>query len=635
MKNGYYLSTYMHIDPLAHTSENYYRHDHNFSLWKISGTSAQLIHYWELERITRIKQHKYACYSKEQAIELIQKCLNKYNILFDDIIGIWGTPEISTIDLMNLHSKSKFVDFPLHSIAHAFSGFPIQNDQKVLCLAIDQGPDNIVKSSYDYKYHYLGIKYENGTVSDPIPLMSPALIWFETSELVGLKEGTLMALANATTCEFLNSQYALKMLSQLDLYSSRNLIKLKETIKLLYDLIVNNINNQNDLFKNIDTRFSKTDNALSALMKIIQEFSIKCMEANISKLISELNINPAEYDLSITGGYALNCPTNTYLMEKFHFRNFITPPCVSDTGISLGMAQYYFYLSGITTCGLTGAYWGDNSNISDNKILNEFQNNISKITEYDINQAVLDIINYPIVWFQGRSEVGPRALGNRSLIADPRNAKSKDILNQIKCRQWWRPVAPIVMEQFVSEWFNNAYPTPYMLQTFSVKTNKLPLIPSVLHLDNTARVQTIKSEDNEKLYSLITQFYMKTGVPILCNTSLNDIGEPIINTPEEAIVFALRKRIPIVYINTWRIELKNFELYIDEKPLRSNFNFRKSPTELQLLQDYYNPFNLSENILQFYYDFPEINKTYSLKNKADVDNILLMYERYLEKWEKR
>lgn len=220
------------------------------------------------------------------------------------------------------------------------------------------------------------------------------------------------------------------------------------------------------------------------------------------------------------------------------------------------MAQYYFYLSGITTCGLTGAYWGDNSNISDNKILNEFQNNISEITEYDINQAVLDIINYPIVWFQGRSEVGPRALGNRSLIADPRNAKSKDILNQIKCRQWWRPVAPIVIEQFVSEWFNNAYPTPYMLQTFSVKTNKLPLIPSVLHLDNTARVQTIKSEENEKLYSLITQFYIKTGVPILCNTSLNDIGEPIINTPEEAIVFALRKRIPIVYINNWRIELK-------------------------------------------------------------------------------
>lgn len=124
------------------------------------------------------------------------------------------------------------------------------------------------------------------------------------------------------------------MLSQLDLYNSRNLIKLKETIKLLYDLIVNNINNQNDLFKNIDTRFSKTDNALSALMKIIQEFSIKCMEDNISKLISKLNINPAEYDLSITGGYALNCPTNTYLMEKFHFRSFITPPCVSDTGIS-------------------------------------------------------------------------------------------------------------------------------------------------------------------------------------------------------------------------------------------------------------------------------------------------------------
>lgn len=634
MENGYYLSTYLHINPLAHTSENFYRHDHNMSLWKVQNNCADLVHYWELERITRIKQHKYACYSKQQALSIIENCLNKYEITLNDIQGIFGTPELSTLDIMEMHEKSKFSNYPLHSIAHAFSGLSLESKQKVICLAIDQGPDNILKTSYDYNYHYLGIKYENGIVSSPVPMQSPAMIWFELSEIIGLKEGTLMALANASTCKFSKSNCIIGELMKLNLYDSRNLCVMKDLLKKTYDFFIASIRGDASKYFNcFDRNFSKEDNAISALMKIVQEFSMKCMENNVNAIIEKFEIVPSEYALAITGGYALNCPTNTYLMERFGFKEFVSPPCVSDTGISLGMAQYYFYLLGVSSHGLNSAYLGDKFDITEDTLKQEFEHYIKEIDSYNMNQVIEDIINYPIVWFQGRGEVGPRALGNRSLIADPRYLKSKKILNDVKKRQWWRPVAPIILEDCVNEWFSNSYSSPYMLQTFLADESKAELIPAVLHLDNTARVQTVSKINNEKLYSLLNAFYKKTGVPILCNTSLNDRGEPIVNSPEEAIVFALRKEIPIVYINDYRLTLKNFNEYSNQAPLKPKVEFRKNFKERNLLEKKYNPWGLNQNVIQFYFDFPNVMKENDLRNKEDCENVIALYRRFVDEWE--
>ncbi|MNB89331.1 Decarbamoylnovobiocin carbamoyltransferase [compost metagenome] len=201
---------------------------------------------------------------------------------------------------------------------------------------------------------------------------------------------------------------------------------------------------------------------------------------------------------------------------------------------------------------------------------------IISCSSFDPAVAVEDIIQHPIVWFNGAAEIGPRALGNRSLLADPRTERSKDILNEIKQREWWRPVAPVILEEEVKVWFQNGGPSPYMLNAFKIRDEKKPVVPAICHLDDTARVQTIQAKDNPYLAELIEAFKERTGVPILCNTSLNDKIEPIINRFEEALHFALKKRIPVMYVNGYRLEFATQLAYpgagIAEKEIHFDIN---------------------------------------------------------------
>ncbi len=139
-------------------------------------------------------------------------------------------------------------------------------------------------------------------------------------------------------------------------------------------------------------------------------------------------------------------------------------------------------------------------------------------------------------WFQGRSEFGPRALGNRSILADPRTAEMKDILNKrVKFRQAFRPFAPIVLAERENEIFEGAHDFPFMLLAKPVRPEWRDKIPSIVHVDGTARVQTVRRETNETLYGLLKEFDAITGVPVLINTSFNVKGEPIVETPDDAM----------------------------------------------------------------------------------------------------
>lgn len=164
--------------------------------------------------------------------------------------------------------------------------------------------------------------------------------------------------------------------------------------------------------------------------------------------------------------------------------------------------------------------------------------------EYALCQKVAkDISNGSIVgWFQGASEFGPRALGNRSILADPRNPEIKNIINEkIKHREWWRPYAPVVIEEKRHRWFDlDQHVSPYMLFSAKVKND---LIPGVTHEDGSARVQTVCKSDNSMLHLLLFCFDKITGVPVLLNTSFNDNGEPIVETPMDAI--RTFKKIPL------------------------------------------------------------------------------------------
>jgi len=161
--------------------------------------------------------------------------------------------------------------------------------------------------------------------------------------------------------------------------------------------------------------------------------------------------------------------------------------------------------------------------------------------------------NNVIGWFQGRMEWGPRALGNRSILADPRKSDMKDIINlKIKKRESFRPFAPSILRESVSKWFEEDDDVPFMMQVFQIKKEKRKLIPTVTHIDGSGRLQTVTSESNPLYHMLISEFHNITGVPILLNTSFNE-NEPVVCKPEEALECFLRTSMDAVVLGSWII----------------------------------------------------------------------------------
>jgi carbamoyltransferase len=156
----------------------------------------------------------------------------------------------------------------------------------------------------------------------------------------------------------------------------------------------------------------------------------------------------------------------------------------------------------------------------------------------NINEAVEILLEQkPLVIFQGKSEWGPRALGNRSILFDPRNRDAKNIVNNFKKREWWRPLAGTILLEHVHGWFDIATlkESPHMSFAVDAKQQAIEKIPSIVHVDNTCRIQTVTQEQNLNYYNLILEFYKKTGVPVLLNTSFNLAGFPIVETLEQAV----------------------------------------------------------------------------------------------------
>jgi carbamoyltransferase len=165
------------------------------------------------------------------------------------------------------------------------------------------------------------------------------------------------------------------------------------------------------------------------------------------------------------------------------------------------------------------------------------------------------IINKGVIgWFQDKMEFGPRALGNRSILADPRNKKIKDLINlKIKRRESFRPFAPSVLSDFQNDWFEEIYLNQYMSSVMKAKSDKKHLIPGVVHIDGSSRVQTVLKKNNKTFHNLIYNFFLKTGVPLLLNTSFNE-NEPIVRSPEEAIECLLRTNMDGLFINSFFIK---------------------------------------------------------------------------------
>jgi carbamoyltransferase len=250
-------------------------------------------------------------------------------------------------------------------------------------------------------------------------------------------------------------------------------------------------------------------------------------------------------NLVVAGGVALNCVANGRLVRESGFENIWFQPAAGDNGIALGCA-YYGYLKVLDRqrpekMKIKHAYFGrpysdEEVNAAVNKRLVRFETKCVRSDNICRDAAKLLAEGNIFAWVQGGAEFGPRALGNRSIIADPRSADVKDKLNsRVKFRQAFRPFAPVVLMERVDEIFEGREESPYMLVVKAVRPEWRDKVAGIVHVDGTARVQTVIEETNPKLYRLLKEFEAITGVPVLVNTSLNVRGEPIVETPEDAV----------------------------------------------------------------------------------------------------
>jgi carbamoyltransferase len=276
-------------------------------------------------------------------------------------------------------------------------------------------------------------------------------------------------------------------------------------------------------------------------------------EETILHIVRALSKRHPSRNLCLTGGVALNCVANARILRDTDYRSVWVPPCASDSGACLGSALWHHHQTLGKRRGfeLTHAYYG--TEYSDTEIteaLNAAALPYRRVEGRELLRlGASDLAAGKIVgWFQGRSEIGPRALGNRSILADPRNAAIKDYINtRVKHREPFRPFAPAVLQERAAEFFEISQRDPFMTMAPRVRAQKAHLIPAAVHVDGTARIQTVDRASNPRYYGIIEEFAALTGIPVVLNTSFNH-QEPIVASPANAISCFLRTQMDVLIL---------------------------------------------------------------------------------------
>ena len=285
----------------------------------------------------------------------------------------------------------------------------------------------------------------------------------------------------------------------------------------------------------------------------------KFTEKVLFHLLNHLHQETGSENICITGGVAQNSVANGRILENTPFKNIYIPSAGHDAGTSIGSAFYLYnqLLGNSRMPEITSAYFGSKFNHEEIiKVLDKEGVTYTIVSDDDLFERVSDkLVDGGVVgWFQGRAEFGPRALGNRSILVDPRRKDAKDLLNEkIKRRESFRPFAPSILKEAVGEYFIQHDAVPFMEKVFDIKKEKYEQIPAVTHVDGTGRLQSVDKDVSPRYHKLISKFAEKTGVPILLNTSFNE-NEPIVNKPEEALACFLRTKMDMLVMENIIIE---------------------------------------------------------------------------------
>ena len=279
-------------------------------------------------------------------------------------------------------------------------------------------------------------------------------------------------------------------------------------------------------------------------------------------LINRLHERVPLDDLAMAGGCALNSVANGKIFDRTPFRRTYIQPAAGDEGLAIGAAlhTYHAVLDQPRRHELKNSYLGPE--FCDARIQSAIANaglQGRKLTRDALLEETAEQIaaGNVVGWFQGRMEWGPRALGNRSIVAHPGLPKMKDVLNaRIKHREWFRPFAPSILAEYQHEYFEQDHPSPFMLHVYKIRPEKRKTLCAVNHVDDTGRLQTVTREENSLYYDLISAFHRKVGIPVILNTSFNE-NEPIVCTPEEAIDCFQRTRMDVLAIGPFMVTKRN------------------------------------------------------------------------------
>jgi len=287
------------------------------------------------------------------------------------------------------------------------------------------------------------------------------------------------------------------------------------------------------------------------------------LEEAYFRLLNLLHRKAQQKAVCLAGGVAFNCVANGKILDQTPFSDIYVQPAAGDGGLSVGAAYYVYHqiLGHPRSFVMEHAYWGpqftpeairlavESSGINDSFSIRRLADEeLVRLTAAHIAAGKI------VGWFQGRAEWGPRALGNRSILVDPRRAEMKDVLNQrIKHREPFRPFAPSILEEATAQYFERSHLSPFMNLAYSVRPEKRATIPAPTHVDGTGRLQTVSRRTNPRYWVLIKEFERLTGVPVLLNTSFNE-NEPIVLKPQEAIDCFLRTRMDVLAMGNYLIE---------------------------------------------------------------------------------
>lgn len=514
--------------------ERIIRQKHGLPIYKSVRNDPELFSKMQLEKDSINK-------TEPGLMKCINYCLEQAQVTLNDINIIIGN---SLHDAKPLNKQSLYIN---HHLAHAASAYYLSGFESSAILVLDGYGDLVSPQTFETVILANGNKNDIkiidtvcGKVSKYYDMQNSLGIFYRIGTILSgfgiLDEGKMMGL----------SAYGFPQYTPI----------IESHIQLKQDSV--DINNELlwlDLKYLLDKKleFNERANIASSFQDVLQKIVL-----HYANILYKLTKNK---NLCLAGGVALNCVANNYIRENSKFENVFVPPAPGDNGISIGAAYYAAYkILGLPhkskyPPNYIGKQYSSDIIVSTIKSFEHLI--IPQTLQYqELIETTAELLTKDevVMFYQQGSEFGPRALGNRSILANPQKESTRDYINKhVKYRELFRPLAPIVLEEKVNEYFDYDTSSHYMLFSPKVREVTKHVAPAIVHIDGSARLQTVSKDTNQIIYDIITKFYKQTGCPIILNTSFNGKDEPIVETPEEAIKAFLNSPVKHLFINNFYI----------------------------------------------------------------------------------